>query len=229
MRFWTWSEIRTKVENECDLQDETFVRSDELLEYVNEAIDEAEAEIHSLYEDYFLTSSDIPVVAADQLLALPTDIYAHKIRRIIFSTGGNGQVYTVDRLQDWKKFEVKAVADAYNTTDLYQWFMVNSTPGEPKIQVVPALREAGTMKVWYLRNANRLYTDTDICDIPEFINFIFSHMKVKVYEKEGNPMLEEALQKLAMERERMSGTLAQMVPDAQNEVEMDTRLYDEMS
>jgi len=228
MRYWTWAEIRTKVENECDLQDETFVRADELLEYANEAIDEAEAEIHSLYEDYFLSSTSVAVSSLDEQIDLPSNIYAHKIRRIIFTNGG-GNVYTVDRLQDWKKFEAKALADSYTTTDLYAWFMVNDTPGEPKIQVVPTFRESGTIKIWYLRNANRLYTDTDICDIPEFANFVFAHMKVKVYEKEGNPMLQEAMQKLEMERSRMQGVLAQMVPDAQNEVEMDTRLYDEMS
>ena len=54
MKYWAWSEIRSKIEQECDLEDEDFVRRDELLAYCNEAIDEAEAEIHSLYEDYFL-------------------------------------------------------------------------------------------------------------------------------------------------------------------------------
>ena len=85
------------------------------------------------------------------------------------------------------------------------------------------------MKVWYLRNANRLAVDTDICDIPEFINFVFAHMKVKVYGKEGHPGYPEAMQKLEQERERMNAVLSNRVPDADNEIDMDLSAYDEMN
>ena len=112
---------------------------------------------------------------------------------------------------------------------LYKYFLVNETPGQPEILLVPKMREAGTMTIWYLRNANRLAVDADVCDIPEFINFIFAHMKVKIYEKEGHPGLTGAMQKLEMERDRMNAVLSQMVPDADNEVEMDLRTYEEMN
>jgi len=230
MRYWQWSEIKTKIEQECDLEDEDFVRASELLSYANEAIDEAEAEIHTLYEDYFLKKVDIPVIGNDEFFALPTympDIYADKIRRIIFTTGGS-TTYTVTRLKDWKKFEQKAVSDTQVTTDLYQYFLVNSTPGNPEIMLVPKSREAGTLTIWYLRNANRLTTSTDICDIPEFINFVFAHMKVKVYAKEGHPGYPEALERLETERVRMNAVLANRVPDMDNEIEADFSSYHDM-
>lgn len=232
MRYWSWSEIRTKIEQECDLEDEDFVRRDELLAYCNEAIDEAEAEIHSLYEDYFLKKADLPVVANDELFSMSSllpDIYADKIRRLIFTEAGSTTTYTVTRLKDWKKFEQKAVADTQVTTDLYQYFIINNTPGNPQIMLVPKSRESGTLTVWYLRNANRLSVDTDICDIPEFINFIFSHMKMKVYAKEGHPGYQEALERLETERARMSAVLAARVPDAENEIELDTSAYEDMN
>lgn len=232
MKFWTWAEIRTKVEQECDLEDEDFVRPEELLAYANEAIDEAEAEIHSLYEDYFLKKVDLAVVADDELFSLTTllpDIYADKIRKIIFRQGTGATVYTVTRLRDWKKFEQKAVADTQTTTDLYQYFLVNSTPGNPQIMLVPKSREAGTMTVWYLRNANRLAVDADVCDIPEFINFVFSHMKMKVYAKEGHPGYQEALERLETERARMNAVLASRVPDMDNEIELDVSAYEDMN
>lgn len=232
MKYWTWSEIRAKIERECDLEDEDFIRTEELLDYANEAIDEAEAEIHSLYEDYFLKKVDIPIVANDELLSIPSllpDIYADKIRRVIFKDSGTTTTYTVNRIKDWHKFEQKAVADTQLTTDLYQYFLVNTTPGTPQIMLVPKSREAGTLVVWYLRNANRLAVDADICDIPEFINFIFSHMKMKVYAKEGHPGYQEALERLEAERERMVSVLASRVPDADNEIEMDTSFYQDMN
>lgn len=232
MKYWQWSEIRAKIELECDLEDEDFVRRNELLDYCNEAIDEAEAEIHSLYEDYFLKKTDIPVVANDELFSMSSllpDIYADKIRRLIFTEAGSTTTYTVTRLKDWKKFEQKAVADTQVTTDLYQYFIINNTPGNPQIMLVPKSRESGTLTVWYLRNANRLAVDTDVCDIPEFINFIFSHMKMKVYAKEGHPGYQEALERLETERARMNAVLASRVPDAENEIELDTSAYEDMN
>lgn len=232
MRYWTWAQIRTKIEQECDLEDEDFIRRDELLAYANEAIDEAEAEIHALYEDYFLKKADISISANDEFLSIPThmpDIFGDKIRRVIFKEAGGTTVYTVTRLRDWKKFEQKALSDTQLTTDLYQYFLVNTTPGNPEIMLVPKARETGTLVVWYLRNANRLVADTDVCDIPEFINFIFAHMKCKVYSKEGHPGYAEALERLESERARMTGVLASRTPDAENEIELDTSHYEDMN
>jgi hypothetical protein len=231
MKYYTWAEIRTKVEADCDLQDETFITTTELLSYVNEAIDEAEAEIHGLYEDYFLKSTTIPVVSQDQMFSIPTympDIYGDKIRKIMFSSGGTN-VYPVNRLKDWKKFEQKAYADTQVSTTLYNFFLVNQTVGNPEIMLVPKATQSGTLTVWYLRNANRLTVDTDICDIPEFINFIFAHMKVKVFAKEGHPGYNEALERLEQERGRMLGVLSNRVPDAENEIELDLSMYGDMS
>lgn len=232
MKYWTWSEIRTKIEQECDLEDETFVRQSELLAYCNEAIDEAEAGIHSLYEDYFLKKTTISVSSGDEFFSLPTylpDIFGDKIRRIIFTQSGGTTVYTVTRLKDWKKFEQKAVADTQISTDLYQYFLINSTPGNPEIMLVPKSRESGTLTVWYLRNANRLELDADICDIPEFIHFIFAYLKVKIYGKEGHPGYPEALERLETERAQMLATLSSRVPDADNEIELDLSAYEDMN
>lgn len=232
MKYWTWAEIRAKIEAECDLEDEDFVRPGELLSYCNEAIDEAEAEIHGLYEDYFLKSVDIPVTSGDQLLSIPEnmpDIYADKIRRIIFTLGGSTTTYPVTRMKDWHKFEQKAIYDTQVTTDLYQYFLINTTPGNPQIQVTPQLRETGTFRVWYLRNANRLAIDTDVCDIPEFVNFVIAFIKVKVFQKEGHPGLGEATQKLEQQRQQMTSTLQSRVPDADNTLEMDISYYEDMN
>jgi len=231
MKFWTWAEIREKIEAECDIQDEDFIRPTELLALANEAIDEAEAEIHSLYEDYFIKPVSIPVAAGNEYLSIPTympDIYADKIRNILFTGVGN-TVYEVKRIKETLKFAKKAVADTQTTTDLYEYFPVNRTPGNPEMLFVPKFREAGTLTVWYLRNANRLAADTDVCDIPEFINFIFAHMKVKIYAKEGHPGYQEAFQRLEMERERMNAVLSNRVPDGDNLLESDTSAYDEMN
>lgn len=227
--YWTWAEIRTKIKRDLDIEAETFIRADELLEYANDAIREAEAEIKALYEDYFLDKTSLSLVQGTDEYDLPTDIYAHKIRRVIYNNGSS--VYTINRIQDWKKFETKAIADNFATSDLYQFFIYNPAAGTPKFLIVPKAREtvADVVTIWYQRDANRLAVDTDICDIPEFITFIFKHIKTSVYEKEGHPNLDRAMADLAVERERMQGVLAQMVPDAENEIEIDYTFYEEMN
>lgn len=232
MKFWTLGEIREKIESDCDLQDEDFIRSSEFIGLVNEAIDEAESEIHTLYEDYFLKYTDLPVAVADEFFSMSTlipDIYADKIREIIFTLNDGITTYTVNRIRDWKKFKIKAVSDNHTTTDLYEYFLVNQTPGNPQIMLVPKSREIGSMKVWYLRNANRVSIDADICDIPEFINFIFWHVKANVYGKEGNPGYADAVASREAERARMVGTLAARTPDNENTIELDSSYYEEMN
>jgi len=227
-KYWNWGQIRAKIRRDLDLEAETFVRPEELRDYANEAIDEAEAEIHGLYEDYFLSRKVVNIQNGVEEYDLPEDIYAHKIRRIMYNN--TSSVYTVNRLQDWKKFEAQNIAKNFSTSDLYQFFFLNSVAGSPKILLVPQGRETGPyLEVWYLRQANRLEEDDDICDIPEFYNFIFQYMKVRIYEKEGHPNTAKAVSDLEQQRRQMTSTLAQIAPDGENEIEMDASFYEEMN
>jgi hypothetical protein len=224
--YFTWAQIKAKVQADLGIEDEVFVTEAELMSYCNEAIDEAEAEIHGLYEDYFLNKSTLTLVQGTSDYVLPTDIYAHKIRRIIYQHGAN--IYAVERLKDWKKFEEKALTDYYPSTAYYAYIILNSAAGAPKISLVPTAQESGAyMTVWYIRNATRMTADASICDIPEFINFVYQYIKCRVYEKEMNPNAQAAVAILQQQRTLMQETLGTMVPDADNTIEMDLSSYEE--
>ena len=117
-RFWTLAEFRAKLRMDLDLEEETFVRPQELDDYINEAIDEAESEIHGLYEDYFLTRSQVSLVQGQEEYDMPDNIYGDKIRRIMYNN--TSTVYKIKRIKDWKKFEVYEIAQNFSTSDLYQ-------------------------------------------------------------------------------------------------------------
>lgn len=227
--YWTWQMIQDKVENDLDLQSEIFISQTELLAYANEGIREAEAEIHSIYEDYFLSREALTLVNGQEEYDIPTAMYAHKIRRMVYKNGS--KVYTVDRIRDWKKFEEYALENINKSSTTYNFFLVNTTPGSPKILLSPPAKEDGAfITIWYLREANRLVSLTDICDIPEFVNFVIQYMKVRCYEKEvGHPALPKAMADLEQQRQQMVSTLASMVPDAENNIEADLSMYWEMS
>lgn len=226
MRFWTGEELITKVEQDLDLEDELFIQPSEMLAYANEAIDEAEAEICGVYEDYFLSKSTLSLASGTDEYTLPSTIYAHKIRRVIFNDGNTS--YTVDRIRDWKKFEVYTNERIVGSSDLYRYFIYNATAGSPKLLLTPPARETGAyLDVWFIRNANRLVDLTDVCDIPEFANFVIQFMKVRCYEKEMHPNLQTAIGVLQQQRELMKATLSTMVPDADNTIELDLSSYEE--
>ena len=105
---------------------------------------------------------------------------------------------------------------------------MNSTAGSPKILFTPEVEENGQyITVWFLRQANRLSAATDKMDIPEAANFVMQYVKCRVYEKEGHPNLSKALMDLQDFKGGLVGVLQTMVPDADNEIEMDTSFYQE--
>lgn len=231
MSYVTLADIRRKIQVDTDTEAETFVQPSELIAYINDAIRDAESEIHAMYEDYLLTRQTITLVNGQEAYDLPTNIYAMKIRGIMYNNG-NGRVFEVKKIKDWYKFRTYTLNTIEPTTNPdYQYFLENSTPGSPKFLLSPLSTEAGPyLTLWYLREANKLAVDTDICDIPEFLNFIYAHVKVAIASKEkGDPMMQKLLQDLADERQKMNATLANITPDFSNEIQPDLRLYDEMS
>lgn len=225
-KYWTWAQIKAKLARELELGDlgsEDFIDETELLGYANDAIDDAEAEIHAIYEDYFLTRTALTLVDGTDTYALPTNIYAMKIRSVIYFSGSN--VYEVKRVRDWKKFLDYRLDRANSTAGCdYRYFVVNTTSGTPQITLSPAAYESGAVcEIWHLRNANRLEADADICDIPEFAGYVFDYVREKVLFKEqaGTPKHQKAALDLEATKVRMVETLTAMVPDSNNEIEVD--------
>lgn len=229
MKFWTWSEIKSKVQRDLDLEGETFITPTELLGYANEAIDEVERQIHTLCEDYFLSRGVITLAINQEEYDIPDDIYALKIRQIIYRQGT--QVWKLDRLKNWHKLGYYEQEKANTTgTQQYGYFILNSVPGSPKILLSPTPTEAGAyLQIWYIRNANVLEADADICDIPEAVNYVMSYMKMKCMEKELHPNLEKAIMDVEKQREDTLKTLSEMYADNENDIEPDYRLYAEMT
>lgn len=230
MQYKTYLDIKSKVNRDLDLEDEIFISDQELLDYCNEAIDEAEAEIHTIYEDYFLTKGNISLVQDQEEYDLPTDIYANKIRGIVYSDGST--IYQIPRLRHSDKFELIELTKNYTTTDFYKYLVLNTTASSnPKLMLIPAARETASNRlvIWYIRNANKMVDDTSICDIPEFAHFIIQYIKVRCLMKEGHPNYSIEAQKLEKDRRLMINTLSNMVPDGDTLMEIDTDIYDGMS
>lgn len=229
MTYPTFSDIETRVRRELDLIDEPSVTQAELISYCNQAIDVAESEIHSLYEDYFLTKANISLVTGQSEYSLPSDIYAAKIRSIVYNV--NNQIYEVMRMVDKRMFEKIIRAENYTQNEIYRYILLNaSAAAGMKIYLFPPSQEtqADALTVWYLRNANRIVNTTDVIDIPEFSNFIVAKMKWLIgINKPGLVAVEGATADAAAQLSLMQESLQNRTPDDWTQVVMDMDTYEE--
>ena len=233
MIYKTLLEIKTEINNALDLANEEFLATGELTAYINDGIRQAEAKIHGIYEDYFRTEANINLVTGTSEYALPTTIFANKIRGVGYNNGPI--IYPVRKYRE-NEFATKVAFDRYaggvGNQDDYQYFLKNDTAsGGIKLVLVPASRETLTsgLKIWFLREANILALDADKCDIPEFYQFVVQYAKVRVMEKDNHPGLQTGLLLLNKFEQTMISTLSTMIPDSDNTVEADYSHYQEHS
>ncbi len=229
----TWGQMWGVLQNgELDLGDATLEDENEAMEYANQGIREASALINSNYADYFLTRSSVnlTLVNTQDTIALPANIFASKIRNIVYTNGAT--IYEVKRIKEWHKFlEYRIARLTPNSAIRYRYFLANGTAGQnSSIILTPPAQESGAyLETWYLRRANEFASESDVCDIPEFVQYIYDHIRVKTYEKEGNPNLETAQNDKEVTKQAMLGTLAEMVPDHDTTLEADLSSYMEHS
>lgn len=229
MKYWTFTEVKDKVRRDLGLEQEEFVTNTELMGYVNDAIDEAEAEILTLYEDYFLAKPFyLDIVAGQKEYVLPEDIYASKIRGIVYKDGTD--IYQINKFRPREDhWEYVELTDEFDD-DYYHYVIYNDiTDEKPVMHIYPTPTKSITngFRVRYIRNAATVAATTDKVDIPEFINFIIQYCKVRCYEKEGHPNTQGAAQKLEFYRAQMVSTLTDKNPDGNNTITLDMDFYNE--
>ncbi len=169
-KFYTFEEFYNKLKAQLSLEEDDeeneFVTFDEFIGFLNDAIDEAEEEIHgdSETQDYFKTFDYVPLVEDEDEYDMPKNIYANKIRRVTWHDGS--KIWDVTRYRKRRQFEEIELDTEFPATEEYRWYPRNDGPGERKFVIVPAARETATlppranpsnpMKRWYLRQANRV-------------------------------------------------------------------------
>lgn len=225
MEFLTYTQIKTKLENDLDLLDEDFVTEEELLGYMNEAIDDAEGIIHTLglEANYFLTTDTLSLVSGTADYTAPSDIYADKFMKVFYNNGA--LIYEIFRIRNLN--DVPWI----QTGEDYRYLILNLTAGI-KTRIYPTPQETGAyVQRFYIRNVRKLTSSSsasNTCELPECVNFLFAHVRTKVYEKEGNPNLETARTDLKIQHDLMIQLLQEQVPDGNNQIQPDLSFYEDM-
>lgn len=125
----TYGTIASFVKQKLDLQEESFITAAELLTYCEEAINYCEAEIHKLNieDQYFVACTNVRLVSGQQYYALPSNIYANKILRVVYTDGTN--IYDVKKMTKKARFEdAELTEQTSGQTNLYRYMLVNNDP-----------------------------------------------------------------------------------------------------
>lgn len=226
----TLKQIRDQVISDLDLQEEEWISEEEIDVWINEAIKNAEAQIHTLYEDYFLNESPPTQITFGQsTVEYPSDIYANKVRKIIF-TDGTGTHTASHEVRRVKNLLEGKTADLYsNDTALpiLRWTPINQAGVGRRIRLFPETGRSGYLYIWYIREVSQLVNDDDVCEIDEFSHYIVQYAKTKAYLKDGDPRADDSKLLEEQYKQDMINTLSDMVPDKNNELHMDLEHYDD--
>lgn len=228
MELVTYSAIKTKLYDDLDLYDEDFITESEFLGLLNEGINDAESIIHNLGLEarYFKTTDTLTLVSGTADYSMPSDVYANKLYRVFYINGS--QKYRVDRIRNMDE-----VLDFDGTQGGgYKYDILNLTAGV-KQRFYPTPAESGAyIQRYYIRNIRALTTSTastNTCELPECVNFLYAHVRMRVYQKEGNPLLAKAMDDLKLQHDLMVQNLQEMVPDENNQIIPDVSFYEDAS
>lgn len=207
----TWAELKTEIEDEYDLAEETFVETAELMALGNEAVEDAEKEIQAVNPSYFRASEVLPLVAGTASYDLPDDIFANKIELLMFDDGSCS-------------YEIKPIRNLAVIPDIcegddYRYLITNQGAEGTKIKIfpTPTASDATSVTLYYIRNVKLFTADEDELDIPEAKSFIKQYVVDKAANKEN--MTPGAPQSAALARKRQAfiDAIKVMMPDDNNE------------
>lgn len=229
----TLEDIIRKVKNETFTDGEHFISEVEMIDYINEAVDRIEANIHTFNseDNYFIKYEFLQVKSGQEIIDLPKDIYACKIKSFVYEDFTDP--YLIKRLRGKYKYTELSYTQRVLSSisqNYYRYTIVNQEAGgNSKILLLPKSQENSDNKfrLWYIRQAKRLEKATDVCDVPEFGEYMVKRTKYNIFAKEGNPRVALAEKEMMAEEQLMVETLKNKVPDGDNEVQGDfTHYYD---
>ncbi len=228
MELMTYSNIKTKLMNDLDIEDLDFINGEtELLGYINEAINDAESIIHTLglEAEYFLTPSTLTLVSGTADYTLPSTIFASKIKAMLYANGD--KKYELLRIRDVRSTPYFQAGENY----MYLLIVTTGTANNARVRLYPTPAESGAyVTVWHIRNVTAMTTSTaatNVCEIPEAVNFVLSHCKMRILAKMGNPNAQLEVQIVQAQKDLMIQTLQEMVPDGDTLVQPDLSFYED--
>jgi len=184
-----------------------------------------------LRDQYFLTRSTLNLVSGTADYALPSNMYEHKIKEVVYSNGAT--IYRVEPITGDTSAEEIEHLNRFSTSEYYQYRIRNDSSAATYFQLVPTSRETvpNAIIIEHFRDLARVAADADLVEVPEIaLQFLYVYVKSKVYEKESHANYQASLIELEKLERLMLGTLQGQLVDSRNQkIEFDKSIYEESS
>jgi hypothetical protein len=209
---WTLDRIITKVQDDLDLHSENVASPEDLEQFVEDAITDAEEIVIQCFADTLLTFETITVTAGQETIPFPTDIYETRLRGIYHAPLG----FTTTPQGSYKLRQIPiGEAGQQYPSEYHRYRIVNSTADGPQIYVYPPIAEDSTDKfrIWYIRQFKRPTSMSDVLDPMLRPQYILAHVKCAVMKKEGDAMLDVEAANLLKQEEKIKRSISRPTDD----------------
>lgn len=146
MEYKTFQDLKDEVFADLNLEGNLFVSETEFYRIANRAIDYCESQIHkyNCQDTYFEACAPLLLQNGAQDYALPGDIYANKIKKIVCQKPD--WIYEIKRMKGLARY-LKAAYTDFNlsSTQGYQYMIINNSPHlGPRLRLFPRPQETTT-------------------------------------------------------------------------------------
>lgn len=175
---FTLADIKTQVRQRADMENSTFIKDDELKNYINNSYAELYDILVSRFEDYFSKSESFSLTGASNNHSLPSDLY--KVRGVDYMLSTNDPV----TLRRWNFDERNKIARtttrALRGVGDRQYRVMGQN-----LTVLPSDKAPGNYQLWYIPRYNPLSLDADtLGDVLDFAEYIIVDAAIKCLIKE---------------------------------------------
>jgi len=190
------------------------VQPSDIKSFINDAIDDAEELIIDSFSDFFISYQDYTVTSGQNSLDFPSDIYELRTRGMYFDKNSYSQEPNSGTWYKVKKISLETISTV-NSQDFYQYRTINDQVDGPKIHIFPDIRDdsVGRFRLWYIRKAKRLSELSDVLETGLRPQFIISHAKIAILQKEGSDLLPLEIQKFGEQKKKLLDSLSRVADD----------------
>lgn len=220
--------LKQKINSDCDLEDQDWVDNTDLINFINEAIGDAEGEVHQLgiADQYFRTRGTLSFVANTTEVTLPTDMYGFKFGKIYYQDTNRWiQVRPFKNYQEY----LDAIDNGIPGQNL-KFMLENDATVGPRLLIGPVPSATASARCTYLRRVKKvdgLGGANDVLEIPEAESYVYALVKRYVYEKEGRPDMETWLKKESDAYDMMISKLQNIKVDEETLIPLDLSFYED--
>jgi len=192
----TLAEIRIQARQRADMQNSNFVSDSEANNYINNSI----AELHDILceaygSEYFVLSTEFPILAGTAEYALPADFYEVKGVDIKMEAGNNFINVKRFNFNERNRYSDLVVWDLAGLTNVRYRVVGNNLMFNP----VPST--SATVRLWYVPVATRLVSDSDSLDDQNaYAEYVIVDTAIKMMQKEESDVRVLMAQKQALEK-----------------------------